>query len=89
MGEQSEANPEPNNKEEDKHQRWLLISCKGTPKRDGRAKRSQSRTSNKKTADIHKTKAGTNTARWLLTSCTGVPNRDGRAKRRQSLIKKI
>ena len=25
-----------------KHRRWLLISCKGVPTRDGRAKRSQS-----------------------------------------------
>ena len=30
------------NENQMQHRRWLLISCKGTPKRDGRAKRSQS-----------------------------------------------
>ena len=30
------------NEKQSKHRRWLLISCKGTPNRDGRAKRSQS-----------------------------------------------
>ena len=58
--------------------RWLLISCQGTPTRDGRAKRSQFRPQNRQ-----KTKSVTNTARCLLISCQGAPTRDGRAKRSQ------
>ena len=62
----------------DNRQRWLLISCQGTPTRDGRAKRSQFRLPTK-----YKTKSVTNTARCLLISCQGTPNWDGRAKRSQ------
>ena len=54
----------------------FLISCKGTPKRDGRAKRSQFRPQSRQ-----KTKQGKRDS--VLVSCKGIPKRDGREKRSQ------